>query len=106
MLLVFNDQRMICDFRAVLGSVPDPCLAHCAATPREDGTGMLERARRNVDLLGYSMSFFPENRLRGYQRPLLHLKRLGPAGIFEAYAHQFEAVWTGSRPVKAPNGTY
>ncbi len=45
-------------------------------------------------------------RLRGYQHPLLHLKRLGPAGIFEAYAHQFEAIWTESRPVKAFNGTH
>jgi hypothetical protein len=45
-------------------------------------------------------------RLRGYQHPLLHLKRLGPAGIFEAYAHQFEAIWTESRPVKVINGTH
>lgn len=32
--------------------------------------------------------------LHGFQHPLLHLKRLGPAGIFESYAHQFEAIWT------------
>ena len=38
-------------------------------------------------------------RLHGYQHPLLHLKRLGPAGIFETYAKQFEAIWAGSRPV-------
>ena len=37
-------------------------------------------------------------RLHGYQHPLLHLKRLGPAGIFESYAQQFEAIWSGSRP--------
>jgi hypothetical protein len=43
-------------------------------------------------------------RLRGFQHPLLHLKRLGPAGIFEAYAQQFEAIWAESRPVEAPNG--
>ncbi|MGH3929422.1 MAG: DUF5919 domain-containing protein [Pseudonocardiaceae bacterium] len=42
-------------------------------------------------------------RLRGYQHPLLHFKRLGPAGIFESYAHQFEAIWTDSRP--APNSS-
>jgi transcriptional regulator with XRE-family HTH domain len=36
-------------------------------------------------------------RLHGYQHPLLHLKRLGPAGVFEAYAQQFEAIWTDSR---------
>jgi hypothetical protein len=32
-------------------------------------------------------------RLHGYQHPLLHIKRLGPAGIFESYAQQFEAIW-------------
>lgn len=37
-------------------------------------------------------------RLRGYQHPLLHLKRLAPAGIFESYAQQFEAIWTDARP--------
>ena len=31
-------------------------------------------------------------KLHGYQHPLLHLKRLGPAGIFETYAKQFEAI--------------
>jgi len=36
-------------------------------------------------------------RLHGYQHPLLHFKRLGPAGIFEAYAQQFEAIWADSR---------
>jgi len=38
-------------------------------------------------------------KLHGYQHPLLHLKRLGPAGIFESYAQQFEAIWTESRPI-------
>jgi len=38
-------------------------------------------------------------KLHGYQHPLLHLKRLGPAGLFEGYAQQFEAIWTESRPV-------
>lgn len=37
--------------------------------------------------------------LHGYQHPLLHLKRLGPAGIFETYARQFEAIWAESRPI-------
>ena len=43
-------------------------------------------------------------RLHGYQHPLLHLKRLGPAGIFESYAQQFEAIWSESQPVLAPGG--
>jgi len=170
--------------------------AHRADAPSQLWTGMLEGARRNMDLLGYSMSFFPEQhsqlaqtleekcasglnvrialadpesaevasrddleklggtlpariratvvhleslfsntgvevrfhsvplynavyrfddqmlvtpylyRLRGYQHPLLHIKRLGSAGIFEAYAQQFEAIWTESRPVEAVNGSY
>jgi hypothetical protein len=43
-------------------------------------------------------------RLHGYQHPLLHLKRLGPAGIFESYAQQFEAIWTEAQPVLALSG--
>ncbi len=43
-------------------------------------------------------------RLHGYQHPLLHLKRLGPAGIFESYAQQFEAIWTEARPILTPSG--
>ncbi|MDT3400353.1 XRE family transcriptional regulator [Streptomyces sp. B1866] len=30
--------------------------------------------------------------------PLLHLKRTGPNGWFDHYAHSFEAVWGGARP--------
>jgi hypothetical protein len=37
-------------------------------------------------------------RLHGYQHPLLHLRRLGPAGVFESYAQQFEAIWAEARP--------
>lgn len=161
--------------------------AHRADVPGQLWTGLLEGARRNIDLLGYSMSFFPEQhsglsrtleekcasglrvrialadpesaevaardslerlggtlpgrirstivaleslsanagveirlhglplynavyrfddqmlvtpylyRLHGYQHPVLHIKRLGPAGIFESYAQQFEAIWAESR---------
>ena len=168
--------------------------AHRADAPSQLWTGMLEGAHSNIDLLGYSMSFFPEQhsrlaqtleekcarglkvrialadpesvevaarddlerlggtlpsriratvvhleslfsnagvemrfhavplynaiyrfddqmlvtpylyRLRGFQHPLFHLKRLGSAGIFEAYAQQFEAIWAESRPVEAANG--
>jgi transcriptional regulator with XRE-family HTH domain len=160
--------------------------AHRADVPSQLWAGMLEGARRNIDLLGYSMSFFPEQhprlsrtleekcasglkvritladpdsaevaardelerlggtlpnrirttiiqleslfantgveirlhgvplynavyrfddqmlvtpylyRLHGYQHPLLHIKRLGSAGIFESYAQQFEAIWAES----------
>ena len=35
MLVVFNDQGMVCGFRAVLGPVPDPNLARTAQRPRE-----------------------------------------------------------------------
>jgi len=164
-------------------------FAHCADAPSQLWTGMLERVRTNVDLLGYAMLFFPEQhpgltnmfkdkcaaglrvrialadpdgpevtardglevlggtlpgrilstvrhleplfttsgveiryhsvplynalyrfddqmlvtpylyKLHGYQHPLLHLRRLGPAGIFESYAQQFEAIWTDARAV-------
>lgn len=33
-------------------------------------------------------------KLHGFQHPMLHLKRHSPAGLFETYAHQFEAIWT------------
>ncbi len=162
--------------------------AHRADAPSQLWSGMLDRVRTNVDLLGYAMLFFPEQhprlaqiikekcasalrvrialadpdgaevkardaleelggtlpgrirstmghleplfssdgveiryhgaplynalyrfddqmlitpylyKLHGYQHPLLHLKRLGPAGLFESYAQQFEAIWTESRP--------
>lgn len=162
--------------------------AHRADAPSQLWSGMLDRVRSNIDLLGYAMLFFPEQhpalarlvgekcgsglrvrialadpgcaevrardaleglggtlpgrirsslshleplfgnagveiryhqiplynaiyrfddqmlvtpylyRLRGYQHPLLHLRRLGPAGIFESYAQQFEAIWAESRP--------
>jgi hypothetical protein len=164
--------------------------AHRADAPSQLWTAMLDSARRNIDLLGYSMSFFPEQhsrlaelleekcasglkvrialadpesaevaardalerlggtlpsriratvvnleslfpntgievrfhsvplynalyrfddqmlvtpylyRLHGYQHPLLHMKRLGPAGIFESYAQQFEAVWAECQPAE------
>ncbi|HLI75344.1 MAG TPA: hypothetical protein VKV02_00240 [Acidobacteriaceae bacterium] len=170
--------------------------AHRADAPSQLWTGMLEAAHRNIDLLGYSMSFFPEQhsrlgrileekcagglrmrialadpesaevaardnleklngtlptrirstvvnfeallsnigvdmrfhdvplynavyrfddqmlvtpylyRLRGYQHPLLHIRRLGSAGIFEAYAQQFEAIWAESSPAEVPSGTH
>jgi len=163
--------------------------AHRADTPSQLWSGMLDRVRTSLDLLGYAMLFFPEQhprliqilqdkcanglrvrialadpesaevmardeleglsgtlpgrilstvrhfeplfsetgveiryhsvplynalyrfddqmlvtpylyKLHGYQHPLLHLKRLGPAGIFESYAQQFEAIWTESRPL-------
>jgi len=162
--------------------------AHRADAPSQLWSGMLDRVRSNVDLLGYAMLFFPEQhprlaeilgercasglhvrialadpdcgevkardalegldgtlpgrirstmghleplfantgveiryhgvplynalyrfddqmlvtpylyKLHGYQHPLLHLRRLGPAGLFESYAQQFEAIWAESRP--------
>lgn len=45
---------------------------------------------------------FAAYRLHGYQHPLLHLKRLGPAGVFEGYAEQFEAIWAEARPAVIP----
>lgn len=37
----------------------------------------------------------------GYRAPLLHLRRLGPGGIFDSFADHFEAIWKVSTPVEA-----
>lgn len=34
----------------------------------------------------------------GSQAPMLHLRRLGPGGLFSRFAHHFESVWANSRP--------
>lgn len=34
----------------------------------------------------------------GSQAPMLHLRRLGPGGIFSRFAHHFDSVWADSRP--------
>lgn len=36
-------------------------------------------------------------RARGFEHPALHLRRLGPSGIFERYAAQFEDIWATVR---------
>ncbi len=35
----------------------------------------------------------------GYQHPALALRRLGPVGLFEQYAQQFERIWDTTQPV-------
>lgn len=34
----------------------------------------------------------------GHAAPLLHLRRLGPSGLFSRFADHFEAIWVDSRP--------
>ena len=36
--------------------------------------------------------------LSAFSAPVLHLRRLGPGGVFDTYARSFEAVWATSRP--------
>lgn len=36
----------------------------------------------------------------GWQSPLLHLRRLGPSGMFENYMQHFEDVWETARPME------
>lgn len=36
----------------------------------------------------------------GWQSPLLHLRRLGPSGIFENYAQHFEDIWATAIPME------
>jgi len=35
----------------------------------------------------------------GHGAPLLHLRRLGPNGMFSRFASHFESVWSDSRPI-------
>jgi hypothetical protein len=37
----------------------------------------------------------------GFQHPALHLRRIGPYGLFERYAGQIDYVWQRSRPLPA-----
>jgi hypothetical protein len=34
----------------------------------------------------------------GYSAPLLHVRRLGPDGVFANFAEHFEAIWATARP--------
>jgi transcriptional regulator with XRE-family HTH domain len=36
----------------------------------------------------------------GREAPLLHLRRLGPSGIFSRFSAHFDAVWSASRPIE------
>jgi hypothetical protein len=36
----------------------------------------------------------------GREAPLLHLRRLGPSGIFSRFSAHFEGVWSDSRPIE------
>jgi transcriptional regulator with XRE-family HTH domain len=36
----------------------------------------------------------------GHSAPMLHLKRLGPNGLFSRFAAHFEGVWANSRPMR------
>jgi hypothetical protein len=37
-------------------------------------------------------------RAHGFQHPALHLRRLGPYGVFASFADQFEAIWAAAAP--------
>jgi hypothetical protein len=37
----------------------------------------------------------------GYQHPALHLRRLGPYGIFASFADQLDTLWTQAAPADA-----
>jgi hypothetical protein len=40
----------------------------------------------------------------GHSAPLLHLKRLGPNGMFSRFAAHFEGVWADTRPIGEDRG--
>jgi transcriptional regulator with XRE-family HTH domain len=39
-------------------------------------------------------------RSHGFEHPALHLRRLGPYGIFATYADQFESLWSATKDIK------
>lgn len=79
----------------------EPLLANHGVEVRYHAVPLYNATYRFDDLMLVTPYLY---RLHGYQHPLLHLKRLGPAGIFESYAQQFEAIWTEAQPALAPNG--
>jgi hypothetical protein len=40
--------------------------------------------------------------VHGFQHPTLHLRRLGPYGIFTSFADQFDAIWAKTTPAVDP----
>lgn len=116
--------------RAVIG---DPDSEHVAYRDREEGTPLTLAVRiqttlatwaplldcagfelRQQDVPLYNSVFrFDDEMLvtphlfatPGSQAPLLHLRRLGPGGLFDRFASHFESVWTVSqaRTVPAPD---
>ncbi|MFI7101698.1 hypothetical protein ACIBK8_20290 [Streptomyces sp. NPDC050161] len=38
--------------------------------------------------------------LLGHESPMLHLRRLGPDGLFDRFAGHVDALWKGGRPVE------
>jgi hypothetical protein len=79
----------------------EPLLANRGVEARYHGVPLYNALYRFDDQMLVTPYLY---RLHGYQHPLLHLKRLGPAGIFEMYAQQFEAIWAESQPVLTPTG--
>lgn len=41
---------------------------------------------------------------QGSQAPMLHLRRLGPGGLFSRFGSHFDAVWAQGRPHRADEG--
>jgi transcriptional regulator with XRE-family HTH domain len=68
----------------------------------ERGLLPLER-RSDLAALADALDISPID-LTGYQHPALHLRRLGPYGLFERYAGQVDYVWQRSRPLPAERG--
>jgi len=40
----------------------------------------------------------------GHAAPLLHLRRLGPNGMFSRFASHFEGVWSDTKPIRQDRG--
>jgi hypothetical protein len=79
----------------------EPIMANPGVEVRYHGVPLYNAVYRFDDQMLVTPYLY---KLHGYQHPLLHLKRLGPAGICEMYAQQFEAIWAESQPVLAGSG--
>ena len=109
----------------VRAAIGDPDSGHIAYRDREEATPLTLAVRIQttlstwaslIDLEGFELRYqdiplynsifrFDDEMLvtphlfatPGSQAPMLHLRRLGPSGLFARFAHHFDSVWERSR---------
>jgi hypothetical protein len=127
--LVATLQQKCAEGLKVRACIGDPDGEHMAYRDREEGTPLTLGVRVQttlsawaplLDCAGLSLRYqdvplynsvfrFDDEMLvtphlyatQGSQAPMMHLRRLGPGGLFSRFASHFDAVWAVSRP-RAP----